>query len=778
MPSRVDSLKQVVESILPQCEKLGVYLNEYRSVPEFLNDPRIVIARSQDHGDQKDNGKFFFVEQSDFKYYATIDDDINYPKDYVSRLLRQLKFVGDSDAVGVHGFLLPEEVSSITSNRHVFHFGEAAAFLTPASVLGTGTTIFNREKWNLKFSEFGQPGMADVWFAIAAKKRAANLWAIPRPKSWMSAIAQPTSFENESSASLYDAFKGRDLYQVELLREADIRGSWLGYLNQLFSVRIGRENFCFTQGMQISHMAARLKWSSPTARSLEPISKLIQKNKLSLLEGDKNALKSRISSRWLQIYSKTAVEFAVGQVPEPESLEFVEQLPFLVDGLPDSVLPNCLKWDARPDRQEQLQEFISTRYVSSASSVQTVRRITAGNRLLSQLSFEQLIELAAAGERSDFMSHPEFLKVTKTKPDSALDLCYRYLNALPNLKAQDLPSLAEWQALFAGSSDLEKVLIAYAYLQSRAGNQDLPSQILRELNSQSKFDMETYFLGLRLRTLKNKDSQELQEKLATLSEICGFRSRVNTLRKSPKVSVVVTNFNQADSIKLTVENVLASDYPNLEVIVVDDKSTDDSRSILENLQSSNVRVIFQEENSGPYVSRNAALSIAKGEYIAFHDCGDYSLPERISIQVEHLLAHPELQAVRTNHLRLDDSGALGLENNLQFEGDAPVTMLVRKSVFKAIGRFLPTRTRGDIEFLRRVTAFYGADKLAVVAFPFYLAGPPKNSVKFSPVKVRTFTRAASKWHTEVGSNPSLLDPWLIDGLVPFDIPEELKAFGR
>jgi len=775
MPSRVGSLEQVVEALLPQCGKIGVYLNEYDSVPDFLVHPRITVSRSQDHGDQKDNGKFYFLESSELKYYATVDDDIKYPVDYIARLLRNLKYVGDNNAMGVHGFLVPEEVTSITSNRYVFHFGEAAAFLTPAHVVGTGTTIFNQEKWQLRFNEFGQPGMADIWFALAAKKRSANLWVMPRPKSWLTAIAQPESSDGESSASLYDEFKGRDLFQVGLLKDANIRGSWLAFLEQLMSVNIARENFCLTQAMQITNFATRLSWTPPATSEIEHLHKVIQKDKARLVEKAGSPLTKRISNRWIDTYTRTAMEFAVGRVSDAKSLEFVEQLPFLMSDLGDLNVPNCLKWDARPDRQDQLREFIPNRFVATGSNARLKAKLTTADHMLARLSFEHLIELASGGSRSDFLQHPELVQLFETKPEASLELVYRYLNALPDLKSDDLGSFENWNELFKNCTDKEKVQIAYAYLQSKSGNQQVPKEILRELNSKAKFDMETYFLGLRLQSIANDNSQILEAKLSELAEVCGFKNSNRKWKSNPKVSIIVTNFNQAENLQATVDNILTTDYPNFEVIIVDDSSTDESAQVLSKLESSNIKVIHNESNVGPYLSRNAAINKAKGEFIAFHDCGDWSLSERLSVQIEYLLNHPELMAVRTNHIRLDSAGFLGLENNLQFEGDAPVTMVVRKSAFSEIGFFLPTRTRGDIEFLRRLKSFYGNDSLAVVAFPFYLAGPPGNSIKFAPITVRAFTRAAARWHSEFKTNPSLLDPWLIDGLVPFDIPKEIYA---
>ena len=55
IPARQESLRQVIERIIPQVDAIGVYLNNYTEVPGFLNDPKVTVIRSQDHGDLADN---------------------------------------------------------------------------------------------------------------------------------------------------------------------------------------------------------------------------------------------------------------------------------------------------------------------------------------------------------------------------------------------------------------------------------------------------------------------------------------------------------------------------------------------------------------------------------------------------------------------------------------------------------------------------------------------------------------------------------------------------
>ena len=93
---------------------------------------------------------------------------------------------------------------------------------------------------------------------------------------------------------------------------------------------------------------------------------------------------------------------------------------------------------------------------------------------------------------------------------------------------------------------------------------------------------------------------------------------------NPLVSIITPNYNCSRFITETIESVLAQTYTNWEMIIVDDCSTDNSYQIsLEYSQKdSRIKVYKNDKNSGAAFSRNSALDIAQGEYIAFLDSDD------------------------------------------------------------------------------------------------------------------------------------------------------------
>ena len=113
------------------------------------------------------------------------------------------------------------------------------------------------------------------------------------------------------------------------------------------------------------------------------------------------------------------------------------------------------------------------------------------------------------------------------------------------------------------------------------------------------------------------------------------------MNKDSLVSVIVPTHNRLSTLKRAIESVLAQDYPNIELVVVDDGSTDGTWNYLSGrAQEGPWKVARNEEPRGACCARNQAIELASGGYIANLDDDDYFEPDRIS----KLLAAFELQA--------------------------------------------------------------------------------------------------------------------------------------
>ncbi len=102
------------------------------------------------------------------------------------------------------------------------------------------------------------------------------------------------------------------------------------------------------------------------------------------------------------------------------------------------------------------------------------------------------------------------------------------------------------------------------------------------------------------------------------------------------ISVVIPCYNRKDKLPACLSSVLGQSYDTIEVIVVDDASTDGTEELFENIQDPRVRYLRYEENRGACYARNYGAQRAKGEYIAFQDSDDTWHPDKLKKQFAHI----------------------------------------------------------------------------------------------------------------------------------------------
>lgn len=109
------------------------------------------------------------------------------------------------------------------------------------------------------------------------------------------------------------------------------------------------------------------------------------------------------------------------------------------------------------------------------------------------------------------------------------------------------------------------------------------------------------------------------------------------MQKEPLISVVIPTYNRANTILKSVNSVLNQTYKNIEVIVVDDCSTDDTLGLLKQINDSRLKIICHEKNKGHTAARNTGIKSCSGEYIAHHDSDDVWRLNKLEIQINKLI---------------------------------------------------------------------------------------------------------------------------------------------
>lgn len=170
------------------------------------------------------------------------------------------------------------------------------------------------------------------------------------------------------------------------------------------------------------------------------------------------------------------------------------------------------------------------------------------------------------------------------------------------------------------------------------------------------------------------------------------------------VSVVVPVYNCRPYLASCLESALAQTYPALEVIVVDDGSTDGSAELLAAF-AGRIRVVAQR-NAGAAAARNLGASHARGSFLAFLDSDDTWDPEKTAAQVALLQRHPRAVATYCDHRTIDAAGQLtGYSEALDAPRSSgrivedllhgvriksPTLVMLRRQVFEDVGGFDPT----------------------------------------------------------------------------------------
>ncbi|MGH7893209.1 MAG: glycosyltransferase family 2 protein [Candidatus Binatia bacterium] len=200
----------------------------------------------------------------------------------------------------------------------------------------------------------------------------------------------------------------------------------------------------------------------------------------------------------------------------------------------------------------------------------------------------------------------------------------------------------------------------------------------------------------------------------------------------PAVSVIIPTYNCGRYLGASLESILAQTDADLEVVVVDDGSTDETPAVLD-AYAGRVRVV-RGPHGGMAAARNLGLAHAAGEWIAFHDADDLALPDRVAVLRGALRERPDVDAVFADGARMDDSDRRLVPREIAAHvADRPLgfadlfdgfpvyfqTALVPRRAFAAAGEFdTGIRTQPDLEYGYRLLAHCRAAWIDRVVFHY------------------------------------------------------------
>ncbi len=184
--------------------------------------------------------------------------------------------------------------------------------------------------------------------------------------------------------------------------------------------------------------------------------------------------------------------------------------------------------------------------------------------------------------------------------------------------------------------------------------------------------------------------------------------------QEPRISVIIPTYNKASYIRQSIDSVLSQTYTSYEVIVIDDGSIDNTRSILQSYND-RIRYVFQG-NQGVCAARNHGIRIARGEFVVFLDADDYFLHGKLTEQIAAFEAITSLGIVHSGWRLVDEEGKtikhvepwndvpnLDLEGWLLWKPVFPGAMMFRKEYLERAGGFdTSLRQAEDVDLVLRL----------------------------------------------------------------------------
>lgn len=195
------------------------------------------------------------------------------------------------------------------------------------------------------------------------------------------------------------------------------------------------------------------------------------------------------------------------------------------------------------------------------------------------------------------------------------------------------------------------------------------------------------------------------------------------------VSVIIPVYNASKYLSETMDSALKQTYQDVEIVLVDDCSTDNSKEIIESYLKKYDNIVYhlQEQNAGAAVARNKALNLAKGRYVAFLDSDDLWYSEKIEKQIDIMSKNEGIAFSYTAYEMIDDDGKLIKEKTKVLKRteykhllkktmiSTPTVMLDRRLTSELM---IPLRRTGQdyaywLLLLRKLGFAYGIDEALV-----------------------------------------------------------------
>ena len=196
----------------------------------------------------------------------------------------------------------------------------------------------------------------------------------------------------------------------------------------------------------------------------------------------------------------------------------------------------------------------------------------------------------------------------------------------------------------------------------------------------------------------------------------------------PDVTIVVTNYNYSKYLPRCIRSCLSQKHVNVEVIVVDDRSTDNSLDVLKPFYK-DIQIIRNEKNVGVAAAANTGISLARGRYVIRVDADDFVNSDMCYIMSIYLDSNHNAFCVSCDYILVDEYENI-LERKNAEKDNISCGIMYRRELLIELGSYNPgMRHKEEVELRKRLDEFY---KIHHLKIPFYRYRMHKNNKTKQP----------------------------------------------
>lgn len=207
IPERLNTLELVLSS-LKLADRIELALNGFKEIPELiLKYPNVYPTLTTN--EKGDANKFLNVEKFPNAYYFSCDDDIIYPKDYLSKYIRSIR--KNRGLVTIHGSNINGKVLSYYKGKQMKAHCLNKCAEVRVHIPGSGVSGFDTTQLKIKYDRFEKANMADIFLAIQCQEQNISCTSIFHKAGWINGGL------NEGRATIYETHKNNDKVQTDLV---------------------------------------------------------------------------------------------------------------------------------------------------------------------------------------------------------------------------------------------------------------------------------------------------------------------------------------------------------------------------------------------------------------------------------------------------------------------------------------------------------------------------------------------------------------------------------